>query len=190
MCVCVCVCIITLSAITKSMHYCYTWTVSRKLDQSVFKTQSSMISFLHIKNLEISNKNCLWLSKIQTEFWSLFPSSCSLQQHLFLIDCPYPVTQLNYSWLHISIKLQLYVLLRHQLDCTVRILRRDICGYGLVPVPNKVSRQINQWCCYRNNFTFHNFVEGLMMMMMMMIMMMVVINLYLVDSYRQMLKIH
>jgi len=170
-------CIITLSAITPSMHYCYPWTVGRKLDQSVFKTQSSMISFLHIKNLKIFNKNCLWLSKIQAEFWSLISPSCSLHQHLFLIDCPYSVTQLNYSWLNMSIKLKLHMPLWHRLDCTVRILRRGICGYGLVPVPNNVSRQINQWCCYRNNFTFHNFVEGLMMMMMM------VINLYLVDSY-------
>ena len=105
--------------LTPSMHYCYTWTVGRKLDQSVFETQSSMISFLHIKNLKIANKNCLWLSKIQTEFWSLI-SSCSLLQRLFLINCPYSVTQLNYSWHNMSIKLQLHVLLWHRLDCTAQ----------------------------------------------------------------------
>jgi len=164
-------CIITLSAITPSMHYCCTWTVGRKLDQSVFKTQSSMISFLHIKNLKIFNKNCLWLSKIQAEFWSLSSPA------LVFDRLPKLSHTANYSWINMSIKLQLHMPLWHRLDCTVCIVRRGICGYGLVPAPNKVSRQINQWCCYRNNFTFHNFVEGLMMMMMM------VINLYLVDSY-------
>jgi hypothetical protein len=70
------------------------------------------------------------------------------------------------------------MLLWHWLDCTVHILRRGICGYALVSLPNKVSRQINQYCCYRNNLTFHNFVEDLMMMMVMV----VVINLYLVNA--------
>jgi uncharacterized membrane protein len=85
------------------------------------------------------------------------------------------------------------MVLWHWLDCTVHILRRGICGYALVHVPNKVSRQINQCCYYRNNLTFHNFVADLMMMMIIMIMVVVVVvvvNLYFVNSYRQVLKIH
>jgi hypothetical protein len=62
------------------------------------------------------------------------------------------------------------MVLWHWLNCTVHILGSSIYGYDLVPVPNKVSRQINQCCYYRHNFTFHNFVEYLMTMMMMMMM--------------------
>lgn len=105
-------CIITLSAITPSMHHCYTWTVGRRLVQSVFKTQSSTTSFLHIKNLKIFNKNCLWLSKIQAEFWSLsspalvfdwlpklsHTAELQLTQHVNKIAAAYAT--MTPAWLH------------------------------------------------------------------------------------------
>lgn len=63
-----CICIITLPAIIPSIHYCYTQKVGRKLDHSVSQNHSSILSFLHFKDLKISNKMCLWLSRIRATF--------------------------------------------------------------------------------------------------------------------------